>query len=319
MGLASFCFLARTSSSLSLSLPPPPPAHTYHPHVSTSLVSSIASQTPVEPQSNLSAANSPSARQTGCPPNRPVFAHMGRISITEPSLQRPDILVHLNQQPQLQQVHHGRQYEMSSSAAASSSSHDRSTGCVVVASTQSNLLLLYSLPPPQPHSPEKRGGAPSEGVVGTRLPPVGSPVRGKITLPTGHLVRGVCFGPGLGLGSTSVAGGDVDEGEVWVLSLMKEKRGTTSLASIGNSLLSLFCESHTPLKMSPITTLQHYMRYLRAVSYAGNTNAPLVLLCHWCPCFPASLVPSCHSHLRTFAALVSSHPVPWCHWCVLVW
>ena len=77
--------------------------------------------------------------------------------------------------------------------------------------------------------------AQSKSVSGHHTPAVGCLVQGKITLPPGHVVRGVCFGPGL-VQSTSECDEDDDEKEeeVWVLSLMKAKRGTTSLASIGN-------------------------------------------------------------------------------------
>ena len=137
-----------------------------------------------------------------------MFSHVRRISITEPSLQRPDILVYKHQHQQL------------------SSSSKSTPGCVVVASTQSNLIILYSLPLPQ---------AQSEGVLSphTLTPPVSCPSQGKITLPPDHFVRGVCFGSGLGIGSDD---NHEEKQEVWVLSLMKAMRGTTSLASIGDPL-----------------------------------------------------------------------------------
>ena len=190
---------------------------------------------------------------------------MGRISITEPSLQRPDILVYSHQY----------QYQQRQKQSSLSSSHpSRTIGFVLVASTQSNHLLLYSLPvqtsplpPPLPPPQQDNQKQLTENMTRTKLgsvklgthidPPV-TPVtpvrssgvlRGKISLPTGHLVKGVCFGSSTTMTSSSSSSseggvnrdgdGDGDMDEVWVLSLIKAKRGTTSLASIGDRQIDI--------------------------------------------------------------------------------
>ena len=184
------------------------------------------------------SANSPPSQPPVDP--SPVFAHVSRIRITEPSLQRPDILVYQHQQQQhhIQQSHLRHHHD--------DASRSTGAGCVVVASTQSNHLLLYSLTPPHHGNLlERTEMTQSKGVLNTptHTPPVNSSVQGKITLPPGHLVRGVCFGPGLGLPSEHDNNEEKEGGEVWVLSLMKEKRGATSLASIGDPHFPHFFDS----------------------------------------------------------------------------